>query len=228
MRTTLADTRPEPMDSSGLIAQHPSAPTLSRRGILALVGGSSLAIFSLTIGQTIGGTLRQAALLAPRGRSYGSGPNAFQVNRTALTARIRAKDTGESWRLSLSGTTKTKLTRVALLGMDQLDVSMPIACVEGWSTVQDWSGVRLVDLARLVGVDHPTGAYVQSLEKGGAYSEVTLAGNQVCADHAMLALRVNGSDLSPDHGYPARLMIPAAPGVHNTKWVRSIKFFGGR
>jgi DMSO/TMAO reductase YedYZ molybdopterin-dependent catalytic subunit len=40
----------------------------------------------------------------------------------------------------------------------------------------------------------------------------------------MLALRVNGSDLSPDHGYPARVIVPAAPGVHNTKWVTRLTF----
>jgi DMSO/TMAO reductase YedYZ molybdopterin-dependent catalytic subunit len=40
----------------------------------------------------------------------------------------------------------------------------------------------------------------------------------------MLALRVNGADLSRDHGYPARTIIPAAPGVHNTKWVSKITF----
>jgi DMSO/TMAO reductase YedYZ molybdopterin-dependent catalytic subunit len=41
---------------------------------------------------------------------------------------------------------------------------------------------------------------------------------------ALLALCVNGVDLSPDHGYPARVIVPALPGVHCTKWVRSIEF----
>jgi len=41
---------------------------------------------------------------------------------------------------------------------------------------------------------------------------------------AMLAQRVNGVDLSLDHGYPARIIVPALPGVHNTKWVSSIDF----
>jgi DMSO/TMAO reductase YedYZ molybdopterin-dependent catalytic subunit len=41
---------------------------------------------------------------------------------------------------------------------------------------------------------------------------------------ALLALQVNGADLSPDHGYPARVVVPALPGVHCTKWVRSITF----
>ena len=39
-----------------------------------------------------------------------------------------------------------------------------------------------------------------------------------------LALRVNGADLSLDHGYPARIIVPALPGVHNTKWVGAIEF----
>jgi DMSO/TMAO reductase YedYZ molybdopterin-dependent catalytic subunit len=44
------------------------------------------------------------------------------------------------------------------------------------------------------------------------------------ADRALLALKVNGADLSPDHGYPARIIVPALPGVHNTKWVGRMSF----
>ncbi|MFC7469871.1 molybdopterin-dependent oxidoreductase [Actinomadura keratinilytica] len=40
----------------------------------------------------------------------------------------------------------------------------------------------------------------------------------------MLALTVNGADLSPDHGFPARVIVPAAPGVMNTKWVARMTF----
>ena len=41
---------------------------------------------------------------------------------------------------------------------------------------------------------------------------------------SLLALRVNGADLTPDHGYPARVIVPASPGVHSTKWVASLTF----
>ena len=41
---------------------------------------------------------------------------------------------------------------------------------------------------------------------------------------SLLALRVNGADLTPDHGYPARVIVPASPGVHCTKWVTSLTF----
>jgi DMSO/TMAO reductase YedYZ molybdopterin-dependent catalytic subunit len=41
---------------------------------------------------------------------------------------------------------------------------------------------------------------------------------------SLLALRVNGADLSLDHGYPARVIVPNNPGVHNTKWVSALIF----
>jgi DMSO/TMAO reductase YedYZ molybdopterin-dependent catalytic subunit len=37
-------------------------------------------------------------------------------------------------------------------------------------------------------------------------------------------LRVNGADLSLDHGFPARIIGPALPGVHCTKWVAQMSF----
>jgi DMSO/TMAO reductase YedYZ molybdopterin-dependent catalytic subunit len=68
LRTPLAKTRPEPTDPDGLVALSPSKPTISRRGALAVVGGGSLMIAVLTVGQTLGGVTRKAALLLPRGQ----------------------------------------------------------------------------------------------------------------------------------------------------------------
>ena len=114
--------------------------------------------------------------------------------------------------------------RRALAAQPQHTATLPIACVEGWSTTQTWTGVRLRDLAALAGEPHPASAHVRSLERGGAFSQATLQPNQVTDPDALLALRVNGADLSADHGYPARIIVPALPGVHCTKWVGSIEF----
>jgi len=43
-------------------------------------------------------------------------------------------------------------------------------------------------------------------------------------DRSLLALRVNGVDLSLDHGYPARVVVPNVPGTLNTKWVSELRF----
>ena len=224
LRTPLSRTEPEPPDPDGLVSVAPAPPTLSRRGLLGVVGGGSLLLGTLAVGQTVD-TLRPLAVLAPRGRFYGDGPNEFQVNRTADSAGIESAGTGPGWRLALTGgSAPRELSRADLLALPQHTAVLPIACVEGWSTTQTWTGVRLRDLARMAGAAAPGSAFVQSLEEGGAFNHATLARNQVLDPDSLLALRVNDADLSLDHGFPARVIVPALPGVHNTKWVRSIEF----
>jgi DMSO/TMAO reductase YedYZ molybdopterin-dependent catalytic subunit len=228
LRTNRADTRPEPRDPDGLVADDPAPATISRRGALALVGGGALLVAAVTAGQTIGGWTRQTALLLPRGRVRGDGPTDFQVNRTAVAAGIMPNSTGDTWRLTLrGGPAPVVLDRGTLTAMPQHTARLPIACVEGWSTTETWSGVRLRDLARLAGVAAPQSASVESLERFGAFNHAVLQGNQVEDPDSLLALRVNGAELSLDHGYPARIIVPALPGVHNTKWVASIDFRAG-
>ena len=68
-----------------------------------MVGGASLTIFAVQAGQSIGGPLRRLALLAPRGRVFGTGPNDFPVTHTAATAQITSAMTGPAWRLTAVG-----------------------------------------------------------------------------------------------------------------------------
>jgi len=223
LRTNVAGTRPEQRDPDGLVAANPDEPTMSRRGALALVSAGVLLIGVLSAGQTLGGVTRKAALLLPRGRVRG--PGDFPINKTAVAAGITPEDTGANWRLTLrGGPSEVVLDRATLAGMPQHTARLPIACVEGWSTIQTWSGVRLAELADKAGVPQPNSARVLSLQRGGAFGEARLAANQVGDPDALLALRVDGADLSLDHGYPARIIVPALPGVHNTKWVAAIEF----
>ena len=229
LRTDTVHTRPEPPDASGLVSPAPAAPTISRRGALAFAGGGSLLILVLSAGQSIGGPLRRTAVLAPHGQDTG-GPGDFQINVTADQAGINAAETGANWRLTVTRAgpapgLPVKLTRAELLAMPQRTARLSINCVEGWSTGgQSWTGVRLSDLGRLAGADRPVSLLVESLERGGSFGYAVLSSAQVMNPGSLLALRVNGADLSADHGYPARVIIPAAPGVHNTKWVTRLTF----
>lgn len=223
-RVSAAGTRPEPPDPDGLVTPEPGPATMSRRGAVALVGGLSLLVGALTIGQCVD-ALRRTALLAPRGRQPGTGPTGFPINRSPAAAGIRGSDTGPNWRLRLSGGGReVAVDRAQLLARPQHTARLPIACVEGWSTLQTWTGVRLRDLAALAGVPDPAAAQVRSLERNGLFNRAVLQSNQVLDPDSLLALRVNGADLSLDHGYPARVIVPALPGVHCTKWVASIEF----
>ncbi len=228
LRDDLEHTRPEPplegLDTTAPVAA--AAPTMSRRLLLGTVGAGSAGLALMGIGQTAGGPFRRLALLAPRGDGPGSGPNSFQVNKTFTSVGIKKDDVGQSWRLliTLNGAPRRALRREDLLAMRQVSASLPIACVEGWSTTQRWTGVPIAALARMAGADPGAGVEVRSLQASGVLRRATLNSAQTLDPRSLLALKVNGADLSLDHGFPARLIVPALPGVHNTKWVGELAF----
>jgi DMSO/TMAO reductase YedYZ molybdopterin-dependent catalytic subunit len=76
----------------------------------------------------------------------------------------------------------------------------------------------------MAGLPGAAAVLVESVQPPGPYAAVVLRGNQIRDPRSLLALRVNGADLSLDHGYPARIIVPANPGVNNTKWVRRLTF----
>jgi DMSO/TMAO reductase YedYZ molybdopterin-dependent catalytic subunit len=210
----------EPEPPGGLAPVDPAPPTISRRGLFAFVGGASALLVVANVGETIGGPVRSLAFLAPR-------REAFPVNRTAARAQVTPTMVGPAYRLTLTGgRTEVLLDRDALLALPQHTARLPIACVEGWTTTQQWTGVRLAELVRAAGLAPVDvgGAFVRSLQPRGALSATSLNGDQVRDPDSLLALKVNGADLPLDHGFPARIIVPALPGVHNTKWVASIDF----
>jgi hypothetical protein len=217
----LRDTRPEPRDGpTSLSPLDPDPPTISRRGLFAFAGGASALLLVANAGQTIGGPVRALAFLAPRRED-------FPINRTAARATITPAMVGAAYRLTLSSDEgDVALSREELLALPQHSARLPIACVEGWTTTQDWTGVRLAELAQLAGADPEAveQAFVRSLQPEGVLSKASLSGDQVRHPDSLLALKVNDGDLSLDHGFPARIIVPALPGVHNTKWVGSIAF----
>jgi DMSO/TMAO reductase YedYZ molybdopterin-dependent catalytic subunit len=215
-------TPPHP-ERNRLISPNPGPVTISRRAMLGSVAAASGILALQGIGETVGGPLRHLAFLLPRGETR-PGPQGFQVNRTWALTKLKRSAVGPSWRLTLAGKQTVVLTREQLLAMPQYTYELPIACVEGWSTTQHWTGVRMADLARMVGSDGPRVAATSVSLEHGAYGQATLAHEQVHNHQTLLALAVNGETLNLDHGYPARVIGPAIPGVHCTKWVREIHF----
>ncbi len=224
LRADLAHTEPEPYEEGHTAPLEPGPPTITRRAMLGTVAAASLGAGWIAATQAIGGPLRSLGLLGPHSTKIGDGPNEFQVNKTAAKVGIGQAETGAGWRLKLSGASEAELTREQLLALPQHSYDLPIACVEGWSTTQRWTGVRLRDLAAEAGVPEAKSVLVESLQKGGALRQATFAANQIADEQSLLALRVNGVDLSLDHGFPARIVVPGAPGVHCTKWVSAMQF----
>jgi len=216
LRDDLAGTRPEP--DGELVSPDPAEPTISRRGLFAFAGAGAAVLLLGNAGQSIGGPLRKLALFAPRRED-------FPVNKTAAAAGVTAAMTGPGYALTLvAGGRELALTRDELLALPQRTARLPIACVEGWSTTQEWTGVPLSALAERAGAPGAGQVLVESLQPAGVLRQASLTRDQIAAADSLLALKVNGADLSLDHGYPARIIVPALPGVHNTKWVARMTF----
>ena len=197
-------------------APAPAAST-SRRSFLVVVGIAVAAVVTLTGGQSFR-LLDATNLFAPR--KAGTGPNALPVNRTARAAQVVAAASAPEWVLTvIAGSTVKTFSRDELLALPQRRVELPIACVEGWSQSAVWRGVRVRDLAATVGAAPGATIRATSLEKNSQYAVSELPPNFADDDLTLIALEVNGAVLDLDHGYPARLIAPARPGVLQTKWL---------
>lgn len=194
------------------------ASAFDRRTFLATVFAAAGAVTVFTVGQTVR-PLRKLALLAPRRPD--SGPQGFPVNRTAAGAGVVEAARSPDYRLTVEGKIRRRLsfTRDDLQALPQHEVTLPISCVEGWSTTQRWRGVRVRDLLARAGASTDAEVRVHSLQRRRAYRFSDL--NRWHADDSdtLLALEVNDEPLDLDHGFPLRLIGPNRPGVMQTKWV---------
>ncbi|GGS11744.1 hypothetical protein Snoj_36290 [Streptomyces nojiriensis] len=193
----------------------PEADGPDRRQLLAAVAAGVGAVTLTTVGQSVT-ALGPLDLFAPRSPAYG--PQGLPVNRTAAAARVTRASLAD-WRLTLAGPRPAVLTLAELRALPQHEVTLPIACVEGWSKSARWTGVRVRDLLERAGGGPDARCRVVSLEVAGAYRVMEMGRLYAQDPLTLLALRLNGEVLSLDHGYPARIIAPNRPGVLQTKWV---------
>ena len=200
--------------SSGTLAL-PEEDGADRRSLLTALAAAVGAVTVTTVGQSFT-PLKDLALLAPRHPDHG--PQDLPVNRSAAAAGVGLIPAGR-YRLTVAGPRPYTLTLDELRALPQHEVELPIACVEGWSKSAHWTGVRVADLLERAGAPTHARVRVVSLQTRGGY-RVSEMGHRHARDPlTLLALCLNGQEISPDHGYPVRLIAPNRPGVLQTKWV---------
>ncbi|MFI1918642.1 molybdopterin-dependent oxidoreductase [Nocardia sp. NPDC020380] len=208
----------EPRDALPPSATRP--PGLSRRAMLAAAGAGTVVAGLAVAGQSVP-FLRWVSVLAPRS---GHGPQGVPINRTAAAAAVTETARSPQYALMVRvGGQRRGFSRAELEALPQSDSALPIACVEGWSAQGHWSGVRLRDLLSAVGEYRGGDVRFVSLETTGIYGSSVLPHSCATDASTLIALRLNGEDLTLDHGYPCRLIAPNRPGVLQTKWLKSIE-----
>jgi DMSO/TMAO reductase YedYZ molybdopterin-dependent catalytic subunit len=105
-----------------------------------------------------------------------------------------------------------------------------LVCVEGWSAVAWWAGVRLDDLIRAYPpVSQAKWARVESsvnLDASGNSDPYFMSLDLATARHpqTLLATHLNGQRLTVEHGAPLRLLVPVKLGLKNVKAITTITY----
>jgi DMSO/TMAO reductase YedYZ molybdopterin-dependent catalytic subunit len=146
------------------------------------------------------------------------------------TALLVPRPNLATWRLRLSGMVRRpfELTYDQLVAMPLHEQYVTIACVSnevGGDLVGNarWGGVRLKDLLERADID-PAATQIVGRAVDGFTAGFPTAWALAADREALVAVTMNGEPLPPDHGFPARLIVPGLYGyVSATKWLTEIE-----
>jgi DMSO/TMAO reductase YedYZ molybdopterin-dependent catalytic subunit len=128
---------------------------------------------------------------------------------------------GETFKLQLGGLIRErKPWTLSQLGMlPQTSQVTRHICVEGWSAIGKWGGVRFSDFLKIVGAD-TTAKYVGFKCADNYYTSIDMP----TALHAQTLLTLTFADklLPKEYGYPMKLRIPTKLGFKNPKYISEI------
>ena len=144
----------------------------------------------------------------------------FPFNAYYAENEVRIVD-GSQYKLEVSGLVREKKpwTLPELHALPQVSQVTRHICVEGWSAIGRWSGVRFSEFLDRIGADL-TAKYVGFKCADDYYCSIDMA----TALHAQtqLSFRFGADLLPPKYGYPMKLRIPTKLGFKNPKHIAAI------
>lgn len=144
----------------------------------------------------------------------------FPFNAYYPESEVRAVDEAD-YRLEVTGMVADKRawTLPELRAMQQHDQITRHICVEGWSAIGKWGGVRFADFLRRVGAD-PNAKYVGFKCADDYHTSIDMP--TALHPQTLLALTYDGRSLPPKYGFPLKLRMPTKLGYKNPKHVKAI------
>jgi len=134
----------------------------------------------------------------------------------------------EGLQLETSSAPAVTLQLADIQSLPRHEMITKFCCIEGWSVVQKWTGVRFSDFTKKF---LPAGAsltdYVYMATDGEDYF-VGLDMKSAMHPQTILAWEQNDKPLTYEHGAPVRLVIPVKYGIKNIKRIGLIRYTNQR
>ncbi len=115
-----------------------------------------------------------------------------------------------------------KLSYEEFMALPSVTVLSDVHCVTGWSRLDNtWEGVSTQVIKELVKV-FPEAKFV-ILHGAGSFT-TNLSLNDFFESDVLFAIKHNSEPLTPEHGYPLRLVVPRLYFWKSAKWVEGVEF----
>ena len=128
-----------------------------------------------------------------------------------------------TWDFTVSGEVEQplRLTWEELTALPTTEIKLDIHCVTRWSRFDTrFKGVHWRDLAALAD-PKPSARFVVAQAEQGFTANVPLAAIE--DENALIAYEADGEPLTPDHGWPLRLVVPSKYFWKSAKWLRGLE-----
>ena len=116
---------------------------------------------------------------------------------------------------------------MAVRSLPKVEQTYEFKCVEGWSVITNWTGVRLRDFTAKFAPGSEKAAYVGMMTPDEEYY-VGLDMPSALHPQTLLVYEKDGKPLTSPHGAPLRLIIPVKYGIKNMKRIGSITYTNTR
>lgn len=137
--------------------------------------------------------------------------NAFDTTAWAMNV-IRAK--GDTMRITLE----------AIKKLPKIEFAFNFKCIEGWSQITHWGGVKFSDFIKAYGLSEEAAMKYLGLATPDKEYYVGIDMASALHPQTILCYELNGKPLPMDQGYPLRLIIPVKYGVKSLKRIGFMYF----
>ncbi|HVB77507.1 MAG TPA: sulfite oxidase-like oxidoreductase [Candidatus Nitrosotalea sp.] len=130
----------------------------------------------------------------------------------------------KTWDLKVFGLVEHELnlSYPSVRALPQKSIQADVHCVTSWSRLGDsWQGVAIQQILDRVG-PLPQARYVMAHCEFGYTTSIPLS--VLNDDDVLLCHGWNGSDLTVEHGFPLRLLVPKLYLWKSAKWLRGLEF----